>query len=100
MRFFIYPITKLPNYQISQPFPHKRIKAAASLKAQAAVELHGLGIGLRHGQAQTKEAAAAQLLRAESNERFTNPAAAMFRQNANLGHVANVFTDTRTQQQT
>jgi hypothetical protein len=50
--------------QTSLPFPDERIKAAAGLKAQSAVEFHGLGIGFRHGKAQAKEAAAAQLLRA------------------------------------
>ena len=45
-------------------FPHKRVKAAAGFKAQAAIEFHGLGIGFSHGKAQAQEVAGAQLLRA------------------------------------
>jgi hypothetical protein len=48
--------------KVSSPFPHKRIKAAAGFKAQAAVKFHGLGIGFSHGKAQTQEVTGAQLL--------------------------------------
>ena len=81
------------------PFPHKRVKAAAGFKAQAAVEFHGLGIGFCHSKAQAQEVAGAQLLRAQSQKRFSYPAATKLRQDTNLRYVTNIFTDARTQQE-
>jgi hypothetical protein len=80
-------------------FPHKRIKAPAGFKAQAAIEFYRFGIGFSHGKAQTQEVAGAQFLRAQSQKRFANPAAAKLRQHADLRYVPNVLADARAEQQ-
>jgi hypothetical protein len=49
--FFLSAFISVNLRQRFLSFPHKRIKAAAGLKAQAAVKFHGLGIGFRHGKA-------------------------------------------------
>jgi hypothetical protein len=80
-------------------FPHKSVKAAACFEAQAAVEFHGLGIGFCHSKAQAQEVAGAQLLRAQSEQGFSYPAATKLRQDTNLRYMTNIFTDARTQQE-
>src|SRR5437016_10399631 len=79
-------------------FPYKSIEPAFDLEAQTMIEGHRLDISFSNGEAEGREVTAAQLLSAEGYQGFSDLAAAGFRQDTDLGDMANVVPNARAQQ--
>src|ERR1700722_227624 len=92
-------VAKTKSYQLraSSSLPHERIKYPLRIKIQPAVESHGAYICLSHRQRECREISLRQVRDRGSQQGLADAARAKLRQNADLGHVANIVADARAE---
>ena len=79
--------------------PHERVEDAGLFEAQALVEIDGAAVGFRHRQRQQVAVALAQGVGGTDDEIFANAVTAVFRQEAHLRDMSDIFAHPRAQNQ-